>query len=285
MIVKILKWLPASWKTRIAEVMTKDNSNARRLNKDTLRDMLFFGKWTNEKEKSVLLCRDAMLHALLNDWYDVIVDDTNLHPKHVATITDIAKKYWADTEVLFIDTWVETCLERNSRRDKRVPVRAIQWMYDKSSWLEFKEYPVETYVGNEEMPKWVIVDIDWTLAKFNGREAYDWDKVINDLPEPEVIDLVKMYRDNWYKILIFTWRDWVCATDTKQWLSKHSVEWDEFHIRPEWNCEPDTIVKKVMFDKVKDKYNIKLCLDDRLKVVSLRRGLWIKTLQVNYWNF
>ncbi len=81
--VIILKGLPASGKSTWAKQRLAAEPGAyKRINKDELRAMLDDSHWSKGNERFVLRLRDHLIVAALEDGKHVIVDDTNLHPKH-----------------------------------------------------------------------------------------------------------------------------------------------------------------------------------------------------------
>lgn len=134
--------------------------------------------------------------------------------------------------------------------------------------------------------KAVIFDIDGTLAKMNGRSPYDYSKVSTDVENEPICKLFKMYMfSNKYHMIIFTGRDASCREDTLKWLEDNNLVWDHFDMRPEGNKECDTIVKKKMYDRIKDDYDVEIVFDDRNRCVDLWRSLGLTCCQVDVGNF
>ncbi|MBM3200463.1 hypothetical protein FJZ53_05995, partial [Candidatus Woesearchaeota archaeon] len=73
----------------------------------------------------------AQLEGLLSDGVSVVVDDTNYCVKNRAEIILIAKKYGAEVIGTYVKVDKETALERNSKREKKVPASAIHLLYSK----------------------------------------------------------------------------------------------------------------------------------------------------------
>ena len=69
----------------------KSGGLCKRVCKDDLREMLDAGVWSEENEERILLVRDSLVSSLLAQGLDVIVDDTNLHPKHERRLCEIAE--------------------------------------------------------------------------------------------------------------------------------------------------------------------------------------------------
>ena len=134
----------------------------------------------------------------------------------------------------------------------------------------------------------IIVDVDGTLANMSGiREPFEWDKVSQDKPHQDVIDLVKDLASlGKYTIIITTGRDGVCSEDTLSWLDHHLIPYHEFFIRKAGDNRKDSIIKsEIYMDYIKPRYDVKYVIDDRNQVVDMWRSLGLRVLQVAPGNF
>lgn len=277
--VILTKGLPASGKSTWAKnLQDKNPGKYKRVNKDDLRAMLDNNRWSKHNEKFVLKTRDAIILDALENGQHVIVDDTNLHQKHEAHIKELVKGK-ATVEVKRFDVSVDECIKRDVRRANGVGEKVIRSMHQQ--FVKEAPKPVEM---DEDLPRAIIVDVDGTLAKMNGRSPFDWSKVIEDRQNENVADMVKLLRGS-YKTIICTGRDGVCEQDTKEWLKKHGIVWDEFHIRPEGNTEKDSVIKRRVLEDVTKRYNIVGVFDDRDQVVEMWRDAGLTCLQVDYGDF
>jgi trehalose-6-phosphatase len=137
--------------------------------------------------------------------------------------------------------------------------------------------------------KCILVDVDGTLAKMKRgpgeRSPYDWDRVLEDLPNQSIIELVNTLCDV-YTIIILTGRDGIALEDTKKWLKEYGVYYDEIYIRPEGNNQKDSIIKhNIYVNHILPHYDVEFVLDDRDQVVNLWRSIGLTCLQVDYGNF
>lgn len=136
------------------------------------------------------------------------------------------------------------------------------------------------------MCRGLIVDVNGTVAKMNGRTAYEWNKVDTDLPKDEIINIVKTFQHK-YTIIFLSGRDYICYDKTMQWL-KHNVSGD-FHLymRPLNDTRKDSIVKKELFyNHIYNNYYVQFVLDDRQQVVDMwRKEIGLTCLQVDYGDF
>ena len=157
--------------------------------------------------------------------------------------------------------------------------------------------------------KAIIVDVDGTLALMKGiRGPFDHDKVHLDKPNKPVIDLVKALlgpdpRNRQIPnldVFIFSGRmnvpfDKPISPDSMaddcnsvadlsaHWLDKHLGwdVWDSLHMRKDKDYRKDSIVKKEMFNDIKDTHDVLWVIDDRDQVVDMwRNDLGLPTLQV-----
>lgn len=277
-----MKGLPASGKTTWSREYIKGHPDTKRVNKDDLRQMLDNGKWSNANEKAVIKIRDSIIIETLKEGKNVIVDDTNLHDKHIARIREIAKECNSGIEInnTFQDISVGDCIKRDLQRQNSVGKDVIMSMYnqfllDKTGLKQ-----------DRSLPKAVVFDCDGTLTTGpKDRSPYEWSKVGQDDLCQEVFNTYKLYKEAGYKIIIFTGRDAECENETKEWLKKHGIEYDHFDIRPLGNTENDGIIKERMIEKILDKYYIEVIFDDRNRVVDNWRRLGFKVYQVNEGNF
>lgn len=129
----MLRGLPASGKTTMAQWMMAQNPELRRVSKDDIRAMINIGPWTDGEEKLVRDIRDSIIQLLLSSGHDVVVDDTNLNPIHKETLMEIAAKRRIVFEVVDINTPLEECIRRDLNRPftKCVGEEVIRNMYTK----------------------------------------------------------------------------------------------------------------------------------------------------------
>lgn len=268
------KGLPASGKTTWAK-----KQNAKRVNKDDLRAMIDNGQWSKENERLILEFRDYIIKSCLKEGYDVVVDDTNLAPKHEANFRQICKYYEADFEIKdFTDVPLHECLKRDEKRENPVGEKVIRQMFNQ--FLSEKQ-DVAQYSNDGNHPWAVICDIDGTLAHMNGRSPFEWHRVGEDTVDTTVADLVRLEAGLGTPIIIFSGRDAICRQETIKWLKDNNIPFDDLWMRREGDMRKDNIVKKELFDEfVRDRYNVKYVLDDRNQVVDMWRNMGLKCLQV-----
>lgn len=128
-IVEIFQGLPASGKTTMARQRVEASGfRTVRVSKDDLRAMMSNGKYDTFAEELVLAVRDALIVNAVAAGYDVIVDDTNIEPKHIARIRGLVGAS-ANVIVSIFDTPLEECVQRNaSRTQGQVPETVIRKM-------------------------------------------------------------------------------------------------------------------------------------------------------------
>lgn len=284
----LTRGLPASGKTSWSmDQVAKSNGKIKRVNKDLLRDMIDAGVWSKINEQQILAARDALVNTFLGMHVDtVIVDDTNFEDKHFAAMKGIADlfKTFADGEISveykdFLDVSLDECIERDSKRTKPVGQKVIRDMH--------KRYILPTLqrnIGPNTKGDSIIVDVDGTISFNSGhRNWYDYEKVIDDEPIIPIINLVKMYKQNNYKIIIVSAREGTpeCIAATTEWLKKQNIIYDELFMRKAGDYRRDSLVKEEIYNTfIKGKFNVEIVLDDRSSVVSKWRELGLRCAQV-----
>jgi predicted kinase len=297
--VIILKGLPASGKTTWAKQQLKDHPGKyKRVNKDDLRSMLDGGKWSRDNEKFVLLARNIFITMALEEGKHVIVDDTNLHPKHEKAIREALKK-WNEIEETKYSIEIKEfpidpneAIKRDLQRPNSVGSKVIMDMYNR--YLKPKP---ETYTPPQGKPKAIIVDIDGTVALMNGKRGpYEWDKVAGDdvngsiyrLLEMVVMDRIRSRElgQEPVQIIMVSGRDGSCYEETKNWLDGHEINHDQLFLRPAGDTRKDYVIKKEIFNThIRDHYDVQFVLDDRNQTVEMWRSLGLTCLQVADGNF
>jgi len=266
----ILSGLPASGKSSHAkELLNKEPNKWKRVNKDDLRLMLDDEKWGHDNEKFVLKMRDIMTVSALKNGYNVIIDDTNLHPKHKQRMEQLIREYKdivgeVEIEEKFLDVPVNECIKRDLARPNSVGQAVILDMYNKYLAPKNKYIPPK-----DSVPLAIIVDMDNTLSMIGERSPFDWDKVDIDTVN-ESVKLIVNKMAITHKVIILSGRDGVCRKKTEHWLEKNEIKYDYIFMRSEKDNRPDEIIKKELFDKyIRDKYNVMAVFDDRLKVCRM----------------
>jgi len=287
--VYLLKGLPASGKSTWAKKLIDDNPNSyKRINKDDLRAMLDNSHWSKGNEKFVVSIRDELIREALLQGYHIIVDDTNLHPKHETNIKALVQKfskvtgYQVKVEVKeFLDVDVEECIKRDMNRPVSVGEKVIRNMYN-----QFLAPEIKMIEQDDSLPRAIICDLDGTLALMDGRSPFDWKECINDKVNEPVRRVIESMKET-HAIIMLSGRDGCCQPETKQWFINNDIPHDELFMREKDDSRKDSIIKKELFDEsIRDKYYVEFVLDDRDQVVNLwRREIGIPCFQVNYGDF
>jgi predicted kinase len=304
---------PGSGKTTWAKQYLEEHKNDEfkwvRVSRDDIRMMCFNVEFDIANEVTVTQIEDKLVRLALEEGKNILIDATHVNRKSrnkwhklaldVGGINVIEKGFKID---------LETCLERNRNRDRKVPENIIQNMYEKlqkSGFEEWKEtiYPehiIETQVFNEKLPDAIICDLDGTVAENSWRNVYDIEKCEQDRPIYEIINLINIMSGCFIEdseqrecleeqILFVTGRKEQFREQTLNWLiknvalTKHIYRDDiKLFMRQDGDNRPDTIVKKEIYEQyIKGKFNIDFVLDDRPSVCRMYRRLGLKVLQLN----
>lgn len=283
----LLKGLQASGKSTFAKELVIKDPTYKRVNRDSLRDMIDAGKWSEHREKLIRKSQLALAELFISEKFNIVVDDTNFSESAQNMWKQFAEKYKATLETKFFDTPVEECIKRDLARPNSVGKDVIMDTYNR-----YLKPAVTPYTPVPGTPKAIMVDIDGTLAKMNGRSPYDPTLYHTDTVDRVVADLVESYHKLGYKIIICSGRDDTHEDVTIKWLNDNGIKFDEIWMRPmDLEIDPnkklkDWVVKGRLFnDYIRDRFDVHFVLDDRTQVVQEWRRLGLKVLQVEDGDF
>ncbi|MFD3543236.1 AAA family ATPase [Streptomyces sp. NPDC058662] len=308
-VVHLMTGLPASGKTTAARALqAASGGRMRRVNLDDLRAMLDLpdpGRGRSfAHEQTVLEVQDAAVRAAVDGGFDVVVDNTHLTkniPKRLkAAVGGLATFVVHD----FTDVPLEECLRRDAARERQVGEEIIRVLADKhrkarkggwrltADWMNSTSGtaavpPVRAYVPDPALPAAVLCDIDGTLALTGDRGPYDFSRCELDLLNASVKHALDAFRRaDGDAIVLLSGRGEEHRPQTESWLRRHGVPYDELWMRAAGDTRRDDIVKAELFDAhVRDRYAVRVSLDDRDRVVAVWRRMGLPTWQVNYGDF
>lgn len=288
--------LPASGKTTMAREMLAQDVNLVRINKDDLRQTLYAGtKWNGRREQMVIQMQTAMIAAAISKNKNIIIDDTNLNPVHVDRFETMVRDTGYILKNLdFTDVSMQTCIQRDATRDKKVGANVITKMA--------LQYGLETV---NDGAGWIGVDLDGTLADIasrrelsllspdpkTGRQRLNWDKFFDpdniqmDVPRNDVIRQVHdLAHETGAKIVILSGRSDRTYDATVNWLyDNFGVKfWDYLIMRQDGDNRSDDVLKLEFLDLYLDADSCHMIFDDRKRVIEAweSRGLPVKNVAI-----
>lgn len=279
----IMQGLPASGKSTRAQEILQQSGNSVRINKDLLRTMLHFNKWSGPNESLTREASRTLAKTFLAMGKNVVIDDTNLNLGTLQSWKDLAKECNATHTIERIDTDVKTCLKRDLGRDKTVGSHVIIQMALQNGLYPKPEKGI------------ILCDIDGTLADTSHRlhfvnrpegEKKDWkgffEAMPEDKPRHEVMATVSKHASLGYEIFLVSARPETYRIQTEAWLFSHfGTEYKALFMRGVHDSRPDTEVKKEILNKYfPDLSWIRQVIDDRPSVIRMWREQGLNVVDV-----
>jgi ribonucleotide monophosphatase NagD (HAD superfamily) len=123
-----------------------------------------------------------------------------------------------------------------------------------------------------------VFDLDGTLCKHVGRNAFQEDLVYTDQPIEPVVKVLKTLTAK-FKIVFLSGRTEGCREHTKLWIEHNlGIQKPELYMRESGDFRKDAIIKGEIYDRVLlPKYNVIGVFDDRLQVCRMlyEKGLFV----------
>lgn len=242
---------------------------------------------------------ECATEALKRGW-NVIIADTNLNigmrltwervaaaNNAILRVKDFYKDFLKDNSLhddyFGQKAFLRQCKERNLKRTKIVEEEIIDGMFAK-----YFTSTLKVPFNDPRLPEAVIFDIDGTLASHEGiRSPYDHEKVLQDTPNQDVIEMVAAEIRMGRKVFIMSGRKDICRADTMTWLANHGVQYENLYMRATDDSRSDDIVKYELYmQHMHGVYFTQKVYDDRNKVCDMwRDALHLRVFQVAPGNF
>jgi predicted kinase len=302
--ITLCKGAPASGKSFWAKQEVAKNPNEIvRINNDDLRAMANGSVWSADYEKIIAETRKFMIKEAIRRNKSVILDNVNAGKRHWEDVCKIAKEANRDIKVyekVFYEE-LEVLLERDAKREgkARVGEEVVHKWYKELGAKQFKHYHprveiftkrdytldrmVEPMAQDPNNPRAIICDLDGSLAIVGDRSPYSAENChLVDRPNPHVVETVKLYHGNGYKIIFCSGRMERDREPTVKFIEQHLPDVEYMLLmRPNNDTRKDAIIKEEIFNEhIKDKFFVHMVMDDRISVCRLWYNLGLNLLRV-----
>lgn len=277
----MLKGLPASFKSSWAKEQVKKGGYLR-VSMDDLRESAF-GGWSVKKEKACLRMRDNLVRFGIKEGKSVIVDATNLNPKHEYRLRALAEELDVKFEIndSFLKRTPEECIEADLHRgNAAVGAEAIWEMYEK--WV--RPNPAKLLKKTEDKRRAILVDLDGTLAeRVTDRSYYDMTRVDEDIPNlflAFLMDCMAGSGEYYADVILLTGRSEDGRELTEKWLDDNCIDYKALYMRKEGDKRKDVEVKEeILVTEILPKYAVVGVIDNSMRCASMFYSYGITTLK------
>lgn len=292
-----LQGVPASGKTTWANEFVKNKKDWVIVSRDAIREASG-NYWVPEREDYITKVEFSQIKTALEENLNVIIDDTNLNPKTIEKLKNLAEECKVEIEFKLFKISYEEALARDEERRKKGK-RAVGKQTLRSFFKRYFPEDLCKLVDDRKIIDFdfkksicIVCDIDGTVALRTGRSPFDYSKVQEDKFDFRMLYLLSLLKDSAIRIIFVSGREGTeqCIKDTTEWLTRHIGtkelnNWEIF-FRKEGDHRNDAIVKKEIYEEhIAPKYNVIAAFDDRDRVVNMWRDLGILCCQVYYGDF
>lgn len=279
----IMQGLPGSGKSTKAAELVRESGNAIRVNRDLLREMLHFGKFSGDNEQLTTDAELALIKLFLDSGKKVVVDDTNLSAKTVNKLVALTKdEPFHKVEFCKMATSIEECIIRDQVRGQKGERSVGPYVIMNMA---------RRYGLFDNGKKDVLVDMDGTLADVehrrhfvNGEGKKDWngffEAMDSDPVRKDVAEMVDHYAAQGCNIVIVSARPEKYRDRTVAWLHKNIIPFQTIIMRANGDSRDDVIVKQGILDSHFKKDNIEAVIDDRPRVIRMWESNGLKVHDV-----
>ena len=289
--ILVLQGPPAAGKTSYAREFIKGKTDWVIVNRDSLRE----GRgdyWIPSQEDYISDLEEFSIKAAIKRGYNVIIDATNLNPKTIDKWNKLAKETNSSTEFKKFYIPFKEALERDKNRERSVGEKVLRRFYQQYYPEQYMRETAEfdsRYIREQDktLPKCIIVDLDGTLSIHQGRNAFDYSKLLSDKPNHPLVDLLRILSGS-VDIIFFSGREGTeqCRQDTAKWLNDNVGIPYQLYMRKEKDYRGDEIIKEELFkENIENNYYCVAVFDDRNKVVNKWRELGLLCCQVYEGDF
>lgn len=289
--ILVLQGPPASGKSTYARQFIKGKTDWVIVNRDSLRE----GRgdyWVPSQEDYITDLEEFSIKAAIKRGYNIIIDATNLNPKTIDKWNKLAKE--TNSSIEFKEFYIpfKEALERDKNRERSVGEKVLKRFYQQYYPEQYMRETAEfdsRYIRNQDksLPKCIICDLDGTLAIHQGRNAFDYSKLLSDKPNDSLVDLLRILSGS-VDIIFFSGREGTkqCQEDTAKWINDNVGIPYQLYMRKEKDYRPDEVIKEELFKQnIEENYYCVAVFDDRNKVVNKWRELGLLCCQVYEGDF
>jgi hydroxymethylpyrimidine pyrophosphatase-like HAD family hydrolase len=136
-------------------------------------------------------------------------------------------------------------------------------------------------------PKCILVDLDGTLAKLNGRDHYDASTCKDDSVNIVLWDTLKLFLQEGCRLIILSGRSEKFRLETIEWLHDKNIYYNGLYMRSAQDSEISGIEFKrnIYLNVIDPEFRVILAFEDDWRVADMYRSYGIECWLVDKMEF
>jgi predicted kinase len=267
----ILQGLQFSSRSKLATEILFDDKDSVRLSKTDIREMIHKGlEWSGSRDSLAVSVEAKMIGMFLDMGKNVIIDNINLNPNHIATYRKIANVFNSQVRIIKSESSTQECIRNNLEDENGISPDYILNLANKyrleKTTNQYAIFALDQCIANTRDRMDLSRDAHESIIE----DIYhDPSNIAMDKPNKSIIDLIYQWRqDCGIDIVIVDARPDNCRQATEEWLIEAGVPYDRLILRDN-NIDIPWEFKQYALNKYLDKEKCCMAIDSDIAALEM----------------